>query len=60
MTDIVDYAMPCMLAEKALKELHLAMLENDFDKATVEGTKAMIEIADALRAIEEMKEKARK
>lgn len=28
-TEVRDYAMPTMVAEKALKEAHLAMLEGD-------------------------------
>ena len=30
---MIDYAYPCMMAEKALKELHSAMLDREFGVA---------------------------
>ena len=34
MSDIIDYAMPCMKAEKALiRKLHEAMLARDYNEA---------------------------
>jgi hypothetical protein len=34
---MIDYAYPCMMAEKALKNLHEAMLSNAHDRATEHG-----------------------
>ena len=41
--EIVDYAMPCMMAEKALKQAHEAVLENDFDVAIEKTLQAIVE-----------------
>ena len=30
---VIDYAMPCMMAEKALKDLHNAVLDQKLDEA---------------------------
>lgn len=59
-TLMVDYAYPCMMAEKALKELHSAMLNRDFGKAKEAALTAMVETKLALTAINDMEEKARK
>ena len=32
-TELIDYARPCMDAEKALKEAHWAVLDNDYELA---------------------------
>lgn len=42
MSDIIDYAMPTMKAERALLEMHRAVLEKDYERAielSVEATK---------------------
>jgi len=39
--EVIDYAYPCMMAEKALKELHQAMLNNDYDAALEHALTAM-------------------
>jgi len=48
---IVDYAMPCMMAEKALKKLHEAMLERDYDKAIEHAKTALVECRLAYTSI---------
>lgn len=53
---IVDYAYPCMMAEKALKELHQAMLQNDMDTALEHALTAMAEAKLTYNAIRDMKE----
>jgi hypothetical protein len=57
---VVDYAYPCMMAEKALKELHEAMLHQDFDKAKSAASVAITETALTLTAIQDMESKVRK
>lgn len=57
MTDkFVDYAYPCMMTEKALKQLHEAMLRKDYDNAIEHGFKAVAEARLTLVAIKHMKE----
>lgn len=53
---IVDYAYPCMMAEKALKELHQAMLQNDIDAALEHALTAMAEAKLTYNAIRASKE----
>jgi hypothetical protein len=48
---IIDYALPCMLAENALKEVHLSMLDKNYDDALNECFKAMTNIAKIMEAI---------
>jgi hypothetical protein len=40
--EIVDYAKPCMDAEKALKDAHDAFLENDYDRALTHTLEAIV------------------
>jgi hypothetical protein len=54
--EVVDYAYPCMMAEKALKELHQAMLNNDYDAALEHALTAMAETKLAYNAIRHTKE----
>jgi hypothetical protein len=49
--EIVDYAYPCMMAEKALKDLHAAMLHNDYDEAMEHALIAMAEAKLTYNAI---------
>lgn len=53
---IVDYAYPCMMAEKALKELHQAMLSGDVDAALEYALVAMAEAKLTYNAIRATKE----
>jgi hypothetical protein len=49
---IIDYALPCMLAEKELKEAHQLMLQNRYREAIESGIKAIDHIHNMLDAIE--------
>lgn len=53
---VVDYAYPCMMAEKALKELHQAMLRGDVDAALEHALTAMAEAKLTYNAIRSTKE----
>jgi hypothetical protein len=53
---IVDYARPCMMAEKALKEAHEAVLRNDFDGAIEQTLQAIVEARLMLSSLRIMKE----
>ena len=53
---MIDYAHPCMMAEKALKELHDAMLEQDYKRAMKAGMDAMVEVRMTMNAVNHMKE----
>lgn len=52
---INDYAYPTMMAERALKDLHNAMLENRYDDALMAGLNAISSIRVALASIEDAK-----
>ena len=54
---IVDYAYPCMMAEKALRDAHEAVLENNLDAAIEQTTQAIVETRLMLRSLQIMKEK---
>jgi hypothetical protein len=54
---MIDYAYPCMMAEKALNALHEAMLANDYEKAIEEGLAAIAETKLCLNAIKDMKQR---
>lgn len=54
---MVDYAYPCMMAEHALKEAHIRMLNKEYDEAIEHTLKAMAEVKLMLNAIKEMKER---
>ena len=53
---IKDYALPCMQAEHALKEVHQCMLSNHYDDAIYECTVALTYIDRTMEAIKHMKE----
>jgi len=55
-TTIVDYAYPCMMAEKALRELHNAMLQNDHEAALEHALQAMVEVKLTYNSIQHMKD----
>lgn len=48
---VVDYASPCLKAERALKDLHRAMLEQDYEKAIDCALHALAETKLTLNAI---------
>lgn len=56
-TSPVDYAYPCMMAENALKEAHIHMLNHEYDEAIEEGLKAIAETKLMINAIRHEKEK---
>ena len=64
MTDpLNDYAYPCMMAENALKRVHLAMLAGRTDKAMLYAVEALVEgvrILDALKHTKEREDALRK
>ena len=42
---MIDYARPCMNAEKALKDAHWAVLDNKYDLAFALTLEALIEVS---------------
>ncbi len=54
---IIDYAHPMMMAEKALKDAHNALLEKDTDVALGELIQAIVEVKLAINCIKLMGEK---
>lgn len=56
---MIDYAMPTMMAEKALKDLHEAMLMKQYDKALEFALIAIAETRMAYNSIVVMKDAAR-
>ena len=57
-TVIVDYAYPCMMAEKGLREVHKAMLENDFETAMEAAIQTLVDTKLLVNAIKDMKDAA--
>jgi hypothetical protein len=53
---MIDYAYPCMMAEKALKKAHDDVLDNDLDAAIEAALVAMSEAKLMLTALRHMKE----
>jgi hypothetical protein len=49
--EIVDYALPCMLAEAQIKKLHEAMLHRKHDEALEAATQAIVELRLTYNAI---------
>jgi hypothetical protein len=54
---VVDYAAPCMKAERALKDLHDAMLERKYDRAIEAALQVLAETKLTLNAIKHEQEK---
>jgi len=54
--ELVDYAYPCMMAENALKEAHIHMLNREYDEAIEQALKAMVETKLMINAIKHMRE----
>lgn len=54
---IIDYAYPCMMAEKALRITHDAMLRGDFDTALNALTQVLVEAKIAINSVKEMRGK---
>lgn len=55
---LIDYAMPCMMTERALRKLHDAMLLRDYDTALEQAKIALVEIRMTHNAILHEKEQA--
>jgi hypothetical protein len=53
--EIKDYAMPIMIAEKALKDAYQATLSKDYQSALAAGMIALNAIHDMMDIFEEMK-----
>jgi hypothetical protein len=56
MSNLIDYAMPCMKAESALKRLHDAMLNKKYDDALEEALDALVEVKMTYNAVLHAKE----
>lgn len=56
MDTVIDYALPCMMAENALKKAHNAMLDKNYDEAMGETLTAIAEVRLMYNAIRYMKE----
>lgn len=59
-TTINDYAMPTILAEKALKDLHNAALNKEFDKAIEFALEAALQCRSASAALWSMAEEEKR
>jgi hypothetical protein len=55
---LIDYAYPCMQAEKALKDTHNAMLRNDHQEALQRASDCIGHVEAMLFAITHMMEEA--
>jgi len=55
--EIVDYARPCMEAEKALKDAHDAVLDGKFDEAMTKTMDALVSVRLMYGALRHMKER---
>jgi hypothetical protein len=55
---LIDYASPCMAAEKALRDLHNAVLERKYDEAMKLALEAAAEARLTYHAIAHMKEQS--
>lgn len=53
---MIDYAYPTMMAERSLKDLHNAMLENRHDDALMAALNSIVEVRMAIAAIKDAKE----
>jgi len=58
--EIVDYAKPCMDAEKALKDAHDAVLNGKFDEAMTKTMDALVSVRLMYGALRHMKEQNEK
>ena len=54
--ELVDYALPAMNAEKAMKQMHQAMIIRDYDKALEYALLAQVELRLAYTSIQHEKE----
>jgi predicted transcriptional regulator len=52
---MIDYSYPCMMAEKALKDLHNAAIEGRLDDAMEHALQAITEARMVYQALQHMK-----
>jgi hypothetical protein len=52
--ELIDYAHPCMMAENALKEAHIHMLNREYDEAIEQAFKAIVETKLMINSIKHM------
>ena len=55
---LIDYASPCMKADRALKNLHDAMLDRKYEEAIEAALQALVETKLTLNAIRHEYEKS--
>lgn len=60
MTELIDYAYPCMMAERALHEVHKSMLKGDHAEALEQANIALVETRMLINSIKDMRENAEK
>jgi hypothetical protein len=53
---LIDYAYPMMMAENAMKEAHIHMLNREYDQAVEQMLVAITEARMTLNAVKHMKE----
>ena len=53
---MIDYAYPCMMAEKALKDAHNAVIEGRLDEAIQRTYTALVETKIMLNSLKDMQE----
>ena len=58
MDAVVDYALPCMMAENGLRTVHNAMLQNNFEGAIEAAIQTLADTKLMITAIKDMKDKA--
>lgn len=58
MTELIDYAYPLMMAERALKKAHDYLLEEDYILAMDQFEKAIVEVRIARNSVIHIKEKS--
>jgi hypothetical protein len=51
---MTDYSYPTMMAERSLKDLHNAMLENRYEDAVMACLNVIVEVRLALASIKDM------
>jgi hypothetical protein len=55
--EVIDYAMPCMMAERALKAAHSAVLDGKLDTAMDHALQAIADSRLMYHSLKVMKEK---
>jgi len=55
---MIDYAYPCMMAERALKDAHNAVIEGRLDEAIQRTYTALVETKIMLNSLKDMQEQS--